>query len=128
MFLTSVSDTYKILQANWRVFYFNDIELYGCDFTRYCQRELLFTAPVALPLMYRYIKYFITLHRNHALYYPFKDKFGFDLFCFKSVNIIPPLVMSNDLLLTENMSNTNISTCIYTLDIYNLEREGVIFL
>ena len=39
----------KILHAKWWVLYFNDIELYGSDFTYYCQRALLFTAPVALP-------------------------------------------------------------------------------
>ena len=67
---------YKILQAKWRVLYFNDIELYGSGFIRYCQLALVFTAPIAFPLIaYRYIKCFVTLHRTHALYYPFKEKF-----------------------------------------------------
>ena len=51
---------------------------------------------------------------------------GLVLFCFKRVNIITPLIVSIDVLLTINMSKTNTSTRIYTLDIY-IWKDWVLF-
>ena len=45
-----------------------------------------------------------------------KRSLGLVLFCFKRVNILTPLVFSIDVLLTINMSKTNTSTSIYSLD------------
>ena len=54
------------------------------------------------------------------------SKRSLGLFCFKIVNILTPLIVSIDVLLTINMSKTYTSTRIYTLDIY-IWKDRVLF-
>ena len=55
-----------------------------------------------------------------------KRSLGLVLFWFKRVSIITPLIVSIDVLLTINMSKTNTSTRIYTLDI-SICKDRVLF-
>ena len=98
----------KILQAKWRVLYFNDIELYGSGFIRYCQLALVFTAPIAFPLIgtLSVLSHFTEPMRFIILS---KKSLGLVLLCFKRVNIMTPLVVSVNILLTINMSKANTS-------------------
>jgi len=107
------------LQAKWRVLYFNEIDyiVVIAAATAIMHSYLLPLLPFPLYYVQCTGKLSGVSHYTESMHFIIlsKKSLGLVLFCLKRVNIMTPLVVSVDVLLTINMSNT--STRSYTLDI-----------